>query len=85
VEFLCPSVPPLAHIRKIRKRMSLPKFRVGDRIVNTAGVVREILAVRETGYSWRYPNSAGSEFTTENTDDPLCEWWMLHQAEEPGA
>jgi hypothetical protein len=54
-------------------------WQVGDIIESrtSPGVFREILAVRETGYSWRYPDlpDVSSVFLSENSNDPSLYHW----------
>ncbi len=57
---------------------------IDDIVVGTAmacaeGVKREITAVRDTGYSWRYPDIPDrGEWDTENSTDPFLEvGWEL--------
>jgi hypothetical protein len=53
------------------------KLNVGDRIVSL-GIVREITAVRETGYTWRYPDKPDKDFLSENSNDPFFDLgWVL--------
>lgn len=57
----------------------MEKFNIGDVLVN-GSVEREIIEVRDTGYTWRYPEAPDKDFWSENSNDPLLEWgWELKQ------
>lgn len=69
------------------------KWKVGDQII-CAGVVREIVAVRPTGYDWKYPsmgdvckNGQRNLFLSENSNDPFFELlaWELYGAKHKAA
>jgi hypothetical protein len=46
-------------------------FKIG---ANGEEIRREIIAVRPTGYTWRYPDIPDQTFDSENSNDPLFEW-----------
>lgn len=54
---------------------------VGDIIVNEnfeEPIYRKITEVRETGYTWVYPEVPDKEFYSEYSSDPFFEWnWEL--------
>lgn len=55
------------------------RYNVGDFVASTQSqyVVREITAVRPTGYSWRYPDiPEKGEWISENSNDPMLSWWF---------
>ena len=53
------------------------RFKVGDVIVS-GEIKRKITEVRETGYTWIYPESeSGEDFLSENSNDPFFEWWVV--------
>lgn len=57
------------------------KLSVGDKIIGTQshnmGIIREILKVRKTGYTWKYPD-IDEHFISENSNDPFFEWgWEI--------
>jgi hypothetical protein len=61
------------------KTETATRFNVGDVIVGW-GVVREITAVRDSGYEWRYPDQGEicasghiNSFMSENSSDPFLE------------
>ena len=40
-------------------------------------IYREIIEVRETGYSWKYPDVPHRVFYSEDSSDPFFEWkWV---------
>lgn len=49
---------------------------VGDR-VRRGDIVRQITEVRETGYSWVYPEIPEKNFLSENSCDPFFELWGI--------
>lgn len=51
-------------------------LKVGDlvKLTNTKNeVVRKILEVRDTGYTWIYPDIPSRDFWSENSNDPFFE------------
>lgn len=54
---------------------------IGDIIVNKSfeePIYRKIIEVRETGYSWIYPDVPDKEFYSEDSSDPFFDWkWEL--------
>ena len=69
----------------------MAKFKVGDVIGykrwpdEPHSVKRRIVSVRETGYTWEYPEFPGKYFHTENSSDPLLQWhWSLVSADIRG-
>lgn len=66
-------------------RIKAPKqrFAVGDLVKclrpHAQGIVREILAVRRTGYTWRYPEVPDKDFWSENSNDPFLELGWVKQ------
>lgn len=57
-------------------------WQVGDVLRGTmhnSGVECEILEVRDTGYTWRYPDIPDKDFWSENSCDPFFEWgWEIN-------
>ncbi len=57
------------------------KFKPGDIVVgteeHTRGVRREIVSVRETGYTWRYHGIPAMEFETDDLSDPFMSDWAI--------
>ncbi len=55
---------------------------VGDRVVHrqphSEDVVREILEVRPTGYTWRYP-----DYPSDRDFDPISNSWMTENSNNP--
>lgn len=49
-------------------------WQAGDIITNAKRIRRQIVAVRATGYTWRYPDIPGETFLSENSTDPFFEW-----------
>jgi hypothetical protein len=53
------------------------KLNAGDKIIGTGNhnkdIVRKIIAVRKTGYDWKYPD-IDEVFISENSNDPFFEW-----------
>ena len=45
-------------------------FAVGD-VIERRGIRREITEVRDTGYTWRYPDIPDRDFWSENSTDPF--------------
>lgn len=60
------------------------KFKTGDIVVgteaHTRGVKREIVAVRATGYTWRYPGITSMEFETDSLYDPFLGKWEISES-----
>lgn len=60
------------------------KLSVGDTIIGTHphndGIIREILEVRKTGYTWKYPES-DADFWSENSSDPffVMGWELVNE------
>lgn len=52
------------------------ELKIGDKVIgygkHNEGIIREITAVRNKGYSWRYEDSS-NEYLSENSSDPLFE------------
>lgn len=64
------------------------KLKVGDRVVwnPDKDVIREIVEVRDTGYSWKYPD-IDKTFLSENSNDPFFEmhWSLVHDGQSRDA
>jgi len=62
----------------------LLKLKIGDKIIgiesHNKGIVRKITEVRETGYTWEYPDSQSSnDYISENSSDPFFEFgWIKY-------
>ncbi len=57
------------------------KLSVGDKIYgqqhHNKGIIREIVDVRDTGYTWKYPDHDDT-YWSENSNDPFFEFgWEL--------
>jgi len=57
------------------------KLKVGSIIIGIGShnrdIVREIVEVRKTGYTWKYENSV-NDYWSENSNDPFFEFdWKL--------
>ncbi len=55
---------------------------IGDIITNNRfqePILREITEVRDTGYSWVYPDVPDKEFYSEDSSDPFfdCDWVVV--------
>lgn len=63
----------MTHLIEDDEAMPPPRWSAGDLIFLATlrgDLVREIVAVRETGYAWRFPAGNGRVFDSENSNDP---------------
>ena len=74
--------------------MQITFFQIGDRVRCThpqqESIVRVITKVRSSGYSYQYMNEEDNavlepEYMTEDSSDPLLEWWKLDDKKSPDA
>lgn len=57
------------------------KFKVGDLVACTISgqptITRRIVALRDDGYEWDYPDVPDRTFLSANGTDPEMHWWYL--------
>jgi len=64
------------------------KLKVGDKVMwdNNPDVIREIIEVRPTGYTWRYPGdepaTLENTWISENSNDPFFDWPLWSKVDE---
>lgn len=60
-----------------------PRFAIGDwaESIHFPGIIKEITAVRKTGYTWKYHDLDGQDFWSENSSDP--HFYSYHSRQNP--
>lgn len=51
----------------------MKKMNIGDKVrnIDSPNVIRQITEVRDTGYTWIYPDIPDKDFWSENSSDPF--------------